>query len=69
MENAFQCALQEIMSKGESQSGVACRLGVSQAAISRLISGSRKGSLDMMSRIVREYPEVQRFFVPPNVRS
>jgi len=67
MENGLQLALQHIVNKGESQTSVARRLHVSQAAISRILSGSRRGSLDMMSRVVREYPEVQRFFVSPNI--
>jgi transcriptional regulator with XRE-family HTH domain len=62
----LQAALRQIVGT-QSQAEVARRVGVSQATISRLLKGQRRGSMYTAGRLLAAYPELGPFFVPANI--
>lgn len=62
----FIQAVRELV-RNSSQTEVAKRAGISQATISRLVSGQRDGRVGTVKKLFAAYPELVRFFVPANI--
>lgn len=65
-ETRFLEALRQVVGSA-SQVEVAQRAGVSQATISRILSGERGGSLRTAVRIIEAYPELGKFLLPADM--
>jgi transcriptional regulator with XRE-family HTH domain len=58
-------ALQKLVEE-RGQAEVARHAGISQATVSRLLRGSRIGTLGTWRKLLAAYPELGRFFLSPN---
>ncbi len=62
--NAFKERLEQILSHYElNASAFADTIGVQRSSISHLLSGRNKPSLDFVLKVVREFPEVNLYWL------
>jgi len=65
--SSLQDRLRTIVQQAGSQKAVADLTGVNQGTISRILRGSRVGSMRTYEKLVQAYPDLEEVFVSPNI--